>query len=130
MPRRTNTPFIRELPRLLKEEGLSTRKFAETLGVSPSHLSRVLRRVDYKTPSLSLMTSAAEALGLSPDYFPDVREDAVISTVKTDSDLRDCVYDRIQNARAKAETRRPSTHDAKARSRGRSTRETNGEGST
>ena len=95
MPRRTNTPFVEELPRLLEEQGLSVSSFAELLGVSQSHLSRVLRRVDYKTPSLSLMTRAAEALGLSPDYFPDVREAAVISTVKTDSDLRDCVYDRI-----------------------------------
>lgn len=95
MPRRTNTPFVQELPHLLKERGLSARKLAETLDVSPSHLSRVLRRADYKTPSLSLMARAAEALGLAPDYFPDVREAAVISAIKADSDLRDRLYDRI-----------------------------------
>lgn len=95
MPRRTNTPFVQELPRLLKEQGLSTRKFAEILGVNPSHLSRVLRHVDYKTPSLSLMARAAEALGLPPDYFPDVRQAAVMSAIEADSDLRDRIYDRI-----------------------------------
>jgi len=65
------------------------------MGVSQSHLSRVLRRVDYKTPSLSLVTKASEVLGLTPGYFPDVREAAVISVIKTDPDLRDRLYDRI-----------------------------------
>ena len=59
-----------------------------------THLSRVLR-VHYKTPSLSLVTKASEVLGLPPDYFPDVREAAVISVIKTDPDLRDRLYDRI-----------------------------------
>jgi transcriptional regulator with XRE-family HTH domain len=95
MPRRTNTPFVQELPRLLKEQGLSTRKLAEAVGVSPSHLSRVLRGVDYKTPSLSLMTRSADALGMEPDYFPDVREAAVISAIRADPGLRDRLYDRV-----------------------------------
>lgn len=99
MPRRTNTPFVQELPRLLKERGLSARKLAEALEVSPSHLSRVLRSADYKTPSLSLMARTAEALGLAPDYFPDVREAAVISAIRVDSDLRDRLYDRIHTQR-------------------------------
>ena len=95
MPRRTNTPFVQELPRLLKEQGLSTRKLAEAIGVNPSHLSRVLRGVDYKTPSLSLISRSAEALGLEPDYFPDVREEAVISAIRADPGLRDRLYSRI-----------------------------------
>lgn len=95
MPRRTNTPFVQELPHLLKEQSLSVQSFALAIGVSQSHLSRVLRQVDYKTPSLSLITKASEALGLPPDYFPDVREAAVISAIKTDSDLRDRLYDSI-----------------------------------
>ena len=80
--------------------------FASTLGVSQSHLSRVLRRVDYKTPSVSLMTKAAEALGLPDDYFPEVREASVISVIKADSALRDRIYDDVgKRASARRETR-------------------------
>jgi len=99
MPRRTNTPFVQDLPRLLKEQGFSVQSFALAIGVSQSHLSRVLRQVDYKTPSLSLMTKACEALGLPPDYFPDAREAAVIAAIKADPDLRDRLYDSISTDR-------------------------------
>jgi transcriptional regulator with XRE-family HTH domain len=109
MPRRTNTPFVEELPRLLEERGFSVSSFAGVLGVSQPHLSRVLRRVDYKTPSLSLMTRASEALGLSPDYFPDVREAVVISRIKTDPDLRDSIYDRIQEPEGPRPKKRKSS---------------------
>src|SRR5690348_11362202 len=51
----TDVPFSEELPRLLSERRMSTRALAMQIGVSPSHLSRVIRRKDYKTPGLDLM---------------------------------------------------------------------------
>jgi hypothetical protein len=59
----------------------------------------VLRLVDYKTPSVRLIAKAAAALALQPDYFPDVREAAVIAAIKADDDLRDRVYDSIDTER-------------------------------
>ena len=96
MPARwTDTPFTVELPRLLHERGLSLRALARAIGINDSHLSRVVRRADYKAASAELTRRIAVELGLPPDYFPDVREAAVISVIKTDPDLRDRLYDRI-----------------------------------
>jgi len=43
--------------------------------------------------------NASEALGFPPDYFPDIPEAAVISAIKTDPNLRDRLYDRIDTQR-------------------------------
>lgn len=78
---------------MLRERGLSLRRLAQTAGVNASHLSRVLRRSDYKTVSGELATRVAIALDLPEDYFPESREAAVIERVKSDSRWRDELYD-------------------------------------
>jgi hypothetical protein len=45
----TDRPFVEEVPRLLRERGLSIRALAREVGVTDGHLSRVMRRVNYKT---------------------------------------------------------------------------------
>ena len=47
----TMRPFIDEVPRMLKERNLSLRALARKTGVTDSHLSRVLRLANYKSPS-------------------------------------------------------------------------------
>jgi len=92
MERQSNSPFAEELPRLLVERGLSQRKLAQLLDLNPSHLSRVLRGTDRVRPSLDLMRRVADALELPHDYFPELREAAVIERLKTDPELRDKLY--------------------------------------
>jgi transcriptional regulator with XRE-family HTH domain len=96
MASQTDTPFTEELPRLLKERGISVRALAATIGISDSHLSRVMRRADYKTPSPELTKRIALALGLSPDYFLEFREAYVIEQIKSDPKLRNDLYRRLQ----------------------------------
>jgi transcriptional regulator with XRE-family HTH domain len=55
--------------RLLKEKGWSIRELARRAGVTDVHLSRVLRRANYKTPSAELARRVAVALELPDDYF-------------------------------------------------------------
>jgi transcriptional regulator with XRE-family HTH domain len=93
MPSRiTNERFSDQVPRLLHERGLSIRALARAAGVTDAHLSRVLRRVNYKTASTDLARRVALALDLPVDYFPEFREGVVIDRVKHDPKLRDRLY--------------------------------------
>lgn len=92
---RTSEPFTAELPRLLRERRMSQRALAKQVGVSDSHLSRAVRRADYKTASPELMSRVAVALGLPEDYFPEFREAFVIEKIRSDPRLRDQLYRRL-----------------------------------
>jgi transcriptional regulator with XRE-family HTH domain len=94
----SNEPFTVGPPRLLQERGTSLRALASQIGVSNSHLSRVVRRADYKTASPELMQRIAEQLELPADYFPEVREAFVIERVKRDPALRDSLYKRLHRS--------------------------------
>ena len=95
----TDRPFTEEVPRLLKERRMSIRALAATIGISDSHLSRVLRRADYKTPSPDLTTRVAVALGLPADYFREYREAYVVELIKTDPKLLNRLYSRLNVAK-------------------------------
>jgi transcriptional regulator with XRE-family HTH domain len=95
----TNRPFVEELPRLLRERGMSVRALAEHVGVSGSHLSRILNRAAYKTPGAELAGRVAVALELPVDYFPEYREGFVVERVKRDASLRDELYQRLRKHR-------------------------------
>jgi transcriptional regulator with XRE-family HTH domain len=94
--RRTNRPFAEELPHILAQRGLSLRALAAEIEFSPSHLSRALRRKDYKSPGPRLVRAVAAALGLPEDYFPEAREGEVLERVKADPVLRDRLYDELK----------------------------------
>ena len=67
----------------------------EVGGVDHSYLSRMLNR---KTAvNVHHAKRIARHLGLPADYFPEVREAAVIEAVRTSPRLRDAVYfERVQ----------------------------------
>lgn len=109
-PRRTNTSFADEVPRLLEERGWSIRRLALEAGVERGYLWKVIRRRGYKTPSLRMAQSVAAALGLPPDYFPEYRERIVIDRVKRDPEARDEVFDRLSDP--KRQRREPKASDA------------------
>lgn len=92
----SDVPFTEELPRLLRERQMSLRSLASAVGVSDSHLSRVLRGADYKTPSADLTRRVALALGLPPEYFREYREARVIETVRSDTKLMNRLYRQLQ----------------------------------
>jgi transcriptional regulator with XRE-family HTH domain len=88
----TNTPFVDEVPRLLIERGLSIRALARQVEISDPHLSRVLRRADYKTVSGDLARRVALALDLPADYFPEYRAAVAVERIRNDPVFRDRVY--------------------------------------
>jgi len=98
MAKTTDRPFVEEVPRLLEKSGMSIRALAASVGVSDSHLSRVLRGVDYKTPSTDLMRRVARSFNLADDYFPESREAWLIERIKGDPGLRDSLYARLMRA--------------------------------
>ena len=91
----TDRPFVEEVPRLLRERGLSLRALAREVGVTNGHLSRVLRRVNYKTAGPELARRVAIALGLPPDYFPEYRTGFVLERLRTDAVLCDELYAKL-----------------------------------
>lgn len=102
---RTTRPFADELPEILAERGLTLRALAEAIEFSPSHLSRALRGIDYKSPGPRLVRAVAMALELPEDYFPEAREGEVIAQVKANPALRDRIYDELTSGRTSAKRR-------------------------
>ena len=97
---RTERPFAKEVPRLLKERNMSLRALARESGVSDAHLSRLIRGVGYRSaPSGDLAARVAHALGLPVGYFKEYRERVVIDAVKRDARLREELFDRIRRDR-------------------------------
>jgi transcriptional regulator with XRE-family HTH domain len=96
---KTDRPFVVEVPRLLREEGWSIRELARRAGVTDGHLSRVLRRANYKTPSAELSGRVARAFGLPEDYFPEFREAFVVNAVRQNAKLRDELYRKLKKRR-------------------------------
>ena len=90
-------PFTEEVPDLLAERGMSLRALARAAGVSHGHLSRVLRREAYKTPSTDLTARVAEALDLPREYFPEFREGFVLERIQEDEALRERLYRRLSS---------------------------------
>jgi transcriptional regulator with XRE-family HTH domain len=87
----TTRSFPEELPRLLKGKGLTLRGLSrEVGGIDHAYLSRMISR---KTAvNVRHAERIAKVLGLPPDYFPEVREAAVVDAVRKNPRLRDAIY--------------------------------------
>lgn len=93
---RSERPFVKELPALIEDRGLSIRAVARSAEVDPGHLSRVLRGARGKTVSPELAARVAKSLGLPEDYFPEWREAIIVDRIHKDPKLRDQIYDQIR----------------------------------
>jgi transcriptional regulator with XRE-family HTH domain len=87
----TKRPFTKELPRLLKERGLTLRALARNVGaIDHAYLSRMVR--GQLPVNVQHVRRIARCLGLPEDYFPEVREAAVVDAVRRRPKLRDEIY--------------------------------------
>ena len=94
-PQRTGESFATALVPLLSQAGLSMRALATELGLNVSHISQITGASTRRTVSPDLARRVARVLDLPEDYFPEVREAAVIAAVQADGSLRDRIYDRL-----------------------------------
>ena len=94
-PRRSQVALLEQLPTLMKERGLSTNRLAGMVGVSQSHLSRVLTGARQKTVGGELAARIAAALELPEDWFPETRQQRVMERLKADPELCDRLYDEV-----------------------------------
>ena len=92
MTKHSQIPLVDELPAMLIERRMSVAALARAIGVSQPHLSRVLRRADYRTPSAELAAKVARQLGLPDDYWPEYRAAKVIERIRSDPAYRDRLY--------------------------------------
>jgi transcriptional regulator with XRE-family HTH domain len=88
--RRTQRVFREELPHLLAERRLSQRELARQIGVNASYLTFI--RQGKRRPSKGLLEGAAQALGLSPEYFREYRELVIAERINDDAELLDQIY--------------------------------------
>jgi transcriptional regulator with XRE-family HTH domain len=99
---RTTKPLRDELPRLLREQGMSLRGLAEAIGVNQSYLSRILSATASaaaRPPSAKVTAAIADELDLPRDYFVEYREAVVQNAIVLDSKLRDRIYDSLPRSR-------------------------------
>jgi transcriptional regulator with XRE-family HTH domain len=90
-----NKPLTDVLPDLIAQRGGSLRTWARRLGISPSHLSRLLRGLEDKHASPELLARICQAFDLPPDFLPEFREAAVVDAIKKDAALRDRIFRRL-----------------------------------
>lgn len=96
---RTDIPFADNWRELFRENGWTQRAVALELGLDPSFLSKALRGAAYKRLSADVISRVSELAGLPRDYYPEVREAAVIDAVRADAELRDRLFDELRLGR-------------------------------
>jgi plasmid maintenance system antidote protein VapI len=80
-----------QLPGLLAEHGLTYRTLASLVGVTHTHLVRIVHEPDRHATG-ELAARIAAVLGLADDHFPETREAVVLEAVKSDPAYRDRLY--------------------------------------
>lgn len=95
-PERTQEPFDSAWPQLFQEQSWTQRQVANELGLDPSFLSKALRGASYKRLSPDVIAQISQLADLPADYFPEVREHAVIEAIRADDELRDQLYDELK----------------------------------
>lgn len=74
---------------------MSMRELARQIGVSDTHISRVVRRAEYKSASASLARKVGKVMGLPVGFFVEEREGLVLDRVRANAKLRDRLYDEL-----------------------------------
>jgi transcriptional regulator with XRE-family HTH domain len=93
--RRSSIRFSDSWRELFQEKGWTQKHVAVTAGIDPSFFSKALRGEGYKKLSADWIATISEMAGLPRDFYPEVREDAVVEAVRTDPDLRDRLFEEL-----------------------------------
>jgi len=89
------------------ERGLSINRLAKEIGVSQSHLWRLVHgKAPVPRPRVPLIERVARALAVPPSYFAESREHLVLEAVKNDPTLRDELYDQLAGSKRRRARRR------------------------
>lgn len=78
---------------------MSLRALAREVGVHQSYLSRILGpegKRESRRASPETARRIAAVFGLPEDYFPEVREDFVVTQVRQHPDIRDRLYSQLR----------------------------------
>jgi hypothetical protein len=92
---RSQVPFAEAAAELLADLGWSESEAARRIGLDRSFFRKALRGSDYKRLAPEHIAALSEAAGLSREYFPEVREAAVVDAVRSDPGLRDRLFDEL-----------------------------------
>jgi plasmid maintenance system antidote protein VapI len=95
----SDTPVGAQLPGLLAEHNLTYRTLAGLVGVTHTHLVRLVHEPDRHATG-ELAARIAVVLGLPADYFPETREAVVLEAVRRDPAYRDRLYRSMGKTRA------------------------------
>lgn len=75
--------------------GWTQKHVADEAGIDPSFFSKALREASYKKLNAEWIATISEMAGLPRNYYPEVREDAVLAAVRSDPVLRDRLFDEL-----------------------------------
>ena len=96
-----------ELPGLLAERGLTYRTLAGLVGVTHTHLVRIVHERGRRATG-ELAARIAVVLALPEDYFPETREAVVLEAVRSDPAYRDHLYESMAAPKGTRRGRRPA----------------------
>ncbi len=100
---RTTVPFGRAVAAAMRERQIGVRQLARQAGISPGHLSRVLREVDGKRATPELIERVREALKFPEAFFVESRRHRIVALLETDPELTDEIEE-IVNAACRVRT--------------------------
>jgi plasmid maintenance system antidote protein VapI len=87
----TTKPLSAELPRILNARGITLRSLAAAVGgIDHAYLSRMINGKAHV--NANHIRRISKHLGLPDDYFPEVREAAVVDAIRAHPRLRDNIY--------------------------------------
>jgi hypothetical protein len=93
---RSDIPFSASWRELFEERDWTQKHVALTVGIDPSFFSKALREEGYKKLGADWIAEISEMAGLPRDYYPEVREDAVLGAIRSDPKLRDRLFDDLR----------------------------------
>lgn len=92
-PLQTDERFRQALAQLLEQEQISLRGLSKRVGISPGHISRVMRGEKPLTPDI--LKRMSDALGVTPEYFVEGRRAVVQEAIVNDDRLMERIYLRL-----------------------------------
>jgi transcriptional regulator with XRE-family HTH domain len=92
--RYSRDPLGPTVERLMTETGMTYRTLAEKTGLSAGYLNHIVHG-NRPVPSNDVLARIAQALGVEPDHFREVRVRIITERLEQNADLVDRLYKRL-----------------------------------